>query len=102
MLATNEGGDCSEDGGNRPHGCLMYRKKGHMTIDCKNKPLICIRLDGKPMEASFFPPSLPTDENTPLLTISTGFNFDEYDAIPLDVHNPQFWMSFTSVKEISP
>ncbi|KAL3192370.1 hypothetical protein MRX96_056028 [Rhipicephalus microplus] len=100
MLATNEGGDCSEDGGSWPPGCLMCRKKGHMTNDCKNKPLICIRLDGKPIEASFFPPSLPTDENT-LLTISTGFDFDECDTIPLDVHNLQFRMSFTSVEEVS-
>ncbi|XP_075732820.1 putative ATP-dependent RNA helicase DDX4 [Rhipicephalus microplus] len=42
------------------------------------------------------PPSLPTDEDTLFSAISTGINFDKYDAFPVEVSDPQFRMPFTS------
>ncbi|KAL1475189.1 hypothetical protein MTO96_037480 [Rhipicephalus appendiculatus] len=96
---ADEGGD-SGDGGDRPRGCFKCQQEGHMAKDCTNEPLPRMGPDGKPMEAPYVPPSLPTDEDTLFSTISTGINFDKYDSIPVEVSDPQFWTPYLSFEEM--
>ncbi|XP_075739851.1 ATP-dependent RNA helicase DDX4-like isoform X2 [Rhipicephalus microplus] len=93
-------GGNSGDGADRPKGCFKCQQEGHMAKDCTNEPVPRTGPDGKPMEAPYVPPSLPTDEDTLFSTISTGINFDKYDAIPVEVSDPQFRMPFTSFEEM--
>ncbi|KAH8033163.1 hypothetical protein HPB51_008048 [Rhipicephalus microplus] len=90
------GENSSGDGAERPKGCFKCQQEVHMAKDCTNEPVPRMGLDGKPMEAPYMPPSLPTDEDTLFSAISTGINFDKYDAFPVEVSDPQFRMPFTS------
>lgn len=94
------GGDSSGNGGDRPRGCFKCQQEGHMAKDCTNEPVARLGPDGKPMEAPYVPPSLPTDEDTLFSSISTGINFDKYDSIPVEVSDPQFRVPYTSFEEM--
>lgn len=93
--AGGEGGDSE-----RPRGCFKCQQEGHMAKDCTNEPVPRLGPDGKPMEAPYVPPSLPTDEESLFSTISTGINFDKYDQIPVEVSDAQFRTPFTSFAEM--
>lgn len=92
--------DSSGDGADRPKGCFKCQQEGHMAKDCTNEPVPRVGPDGKPMEAPYVPPSLPTDEDTLFSTISTGINFSKYDTIPVEVSDPQFTTPFSSFEEM--
>uniref|UniRef100_A0A023GFV1 RNA helicase n=1 Tax=Amblyomma triste TaxID=251400 RepID=A0A023GFV1_AMBTT len=94
--ADSSGGD----GSDRPKGCFKCQQEGHMAKDCTNEPVPRMGPDGKPMEAPYVPPSLPTDEDTLFSTISTGINFSKYDTIPVEVSDSQFKVPFTSFEEM--
>ncbi|XP_037556713.1 probable ATP-dependent RNA helicase vasa-like isoform X2 [Dermacentor silvarum] len=94
------GGDSSGDGGDRPKGCFKCQQEGHMAKDCTNEPVPRMGPDGKPMEAPYVPPSLPTDEDTLFSSISTGINFAKYDTIPVEVSDSAFRTPFMSFEEM--
>ncbi|XP_077549226.1 uncharacterized protein LOC144162530 isoform X3 [Haemaphysalis longicornis] len=93
--AGGEGGDSE-----RPRGCFKCQQEGHMAKDCTNEPVPRLGPDGKPMEAPYVPPSLPTDEESLFSTISTGINFDKYDQIPVEVSDAQFRTPFNTFAEM--
>lgn len=96
---AGEGGGQGGDS-DRPRGCFKCQQEGHMAKDCTNEPVPRMGPDGKPMEAPYVPPSLPTDEESLFSSISTGINFDKYDAIPVEVSDAQFRTPFTSFEEM--
>ncbi|KAM7286590.1 ATP-dependent RNA helicase vasa isoform X2 [Ixodes scapularis] len=92
---AGEGGDSD-----RPKGCFKCQQEGHMAKDCTNEAVPRMGPDGKPMEAPYVPPSMPTDESSIFEGISTGINFDKYDSIPVEVSDPKFQVPFTSFEEM--
>ncbi|XP_064477608.1 probable ATP-dependent RNA helicase vasa-like isoform X2 [Ornithodoros turicata] len=96
---ADSGGDSRGDS-DRPKGCFKCQQEGHMAKDCTNEPVPRMGPDGKPMEAPYIPPALPTDEDSLFSTISTGINFDKYDAIPVEVSDAKLRVPFTSFEEM--
>ncbi|KAG0432041.1 hypothetical protein HPB47_021230, partial [Ixodes persulcatus] len=96
------GGGGGSRGGDsdRPKGCFKCQQEGHMAKDCTNEAVPRMGPDGKPMEAPYVPPSMPTDEGSIFEGISTGINFDKYDSIPVEVSDPKFQVPFTSFEEM--
>lgn len=97
-----DSGDGEGRGGDsdRPRGCFKCQQEGHMAKDCTNEAVPRLGPDGKPMEAPYVPPALPSDEDSLFSSISTGINFDKYDSIPVEVSDPKFRQPFTSFEDM--
>lgn len=98
--ADSGGGTDGDAPPERPRGCFKCQQEGHMAKDCTNEPVPRMGPDGKPMEAPYVPPALPTDEDSLFSTISTGINFDKYDAIPVEVSDARFRVPFNTFEEM--